>query len=76
MPSLDEFAVGKERPKGRASFWSLLPAEVREEVVASDCSTAVAVEWLLELGFVGATFGNVDPQRRNERRKRERTSEP
>ena len=76
MPSLKEFAVGNERPKGRASFWSSLPAEVREEVVASDCSTATAVEWLHELGHTGATFGNVDPQRRNERRKRERTSEP
>jgi len=70
VPSLDEFAVGKERPKGRASFWSTLPEEVREQLVASDASTAVAVEWLHELGFLSATFGNVDPQRRQERRRR------
>jgi hypothetical protein len=76
MPSLDEFAVGKERRKGRASFWSTLPAEVREEIVASDAPTAIAVEWLHDLGFLSASFGNVDPHRRQERRNRERTPEP
>lgn len=76
MPSLDEFAVGRERRKGRASFWSTLPAEVREQIVTSDASTAVAVEWLHDLGYEAASFGNVDPHRRQERRNRERTSEP
>lgn len=76
MPSLDEFAVGKERRKGRASFWSTLPADVREQIVTSEASTAVAVEWLHDLGYEAASFGNVDPQRRQERRKRERTPEP
>ena len=76
MQSLDEFAVGKERRKGRASFWSTLPDEVREELVTSDAPTAIAVQWLHDLGFSSATFGNVDPQRRHERRNRERTSEP
>lgn len=76
MQSLDEFAVGKERRKGRASFWSTLPAEVREELVTSDAPTAIAVQWLHDLGYPSATFGNVDPQRRHERRNRERTPEP
>ena len=76
MPSLDEFAVGKERRKGRASFWSTLPPDVREQIVTSEASTAVAVEWLHDLGYEAASFGNVDPQRRQERRKRERTPEP
>lgn len=75
MPSLDEFAVGKERRKGRASFWSTLPADVREQIVTSDASTAVAVEWLHELGYEAASFGNVDPQRRQERRNREREAD-
>lgn len=70
MTSLDEFAVGKERPKGRASFWSTLPADVAEQLVTSDASTAVAVEWLHSIGYEGATFGNVDPHRRQERRRR------
>ena len=70
MPSLDEFAVGKERKRGRPSFWSTLPESVREQLLVSDATTAVALEWLHELGYTAATFGNVDPQRRQERRRR------
>ena len=75
MPSLDEFAVGKERRRGRASFWSTLPDEVREELVTSDAATAIAVQWLHEIGYPSASFGNVDPQRRQERRNREREAD-
>lgn len=70
MASLDEFAVGRERRKGRPSYWSTLPDEVREQLVTSSAPTAVAVEWLHSLGFDGATFANIDPQRRQERRRR------
>jgi hypothetical protein len=69
VPGLDEFAVGRERRRGRASFWSTLPEAVREQLVASDAPTAVAVEWLVAQGYP-ATFGNVDPHRRQERRRR------
>ena len=70
MPSLDEFAVGKERKRGRASFWSTLPADVREQIIESDAPTEVVVEWLKSLGYP-STFGNTDPMRRRARRERQ-----
>ena len=51
MASLDDFAVGKERKKGCASFWSTLPEEIREQIVESPASSEVVVEWLRSLGF-------------------------
>jgi hypothetical protein len=71
VPSLDEFAVGKGRKKGQASFWSSLPDDVREQIVASDAPSEVCVQWLHSLGFDRATFGNTDPMRRRARRERE-----
>lgn len=70
MASLEEFAEGRERKKGRASFWSTLPDDVREQIVESDAPTEVVVEWLRSLGHP-ATFGNTDPMRRRARRERE-----
>ncbi len=70
VPSLDEFAVGKGRKKGQASFWSSLPDDVREQIVASDAPSEVCVQWLRSLGYP-ATFGNTDPMRRRARRERE-----
>jgi hypothetical protein len=69
VPDLGEFAENRKRPKGRALWWTL-PEEVREQVVATPCSTAVAVEWLREKGYSWATFGSIDPHRRQERRRR------
>lgn len=71
MASLDEFAVGKERKKGRTSFWSTLPEELREQIIESDAPTEVCVEWLKSLGFERSSFGTVDPHRRRARRERE-----
>jgi hypothetical protein len=70
LSSLDDFAVGKERKKGCASFWSTLPEEIREQIVESPASSEVVVEWLRSLGYP-STFGNTDPQRRRARRERE-----
>lgn len=70
MTSLDEFAVGRTRRNGLPSFWSTLPEDVREQLVTSSVPTAVAVEWLLALGYESASFGKVDPHRREERRRR------
>lgn len=70
MPSLEEFAQGHERKKGRTSFWATLPDDVREQIIESDAPTEVCVEWLKSLGFP-ASFGNTDPMRRRARRERE-----
>ena len=70
MASLDEFAVGRTRKKGRASFWSTLPEDVREQIIESEAPTEVVVEWLKSLGYP-STFGNTDPHRRRARRERE-----
>ena len=71
MASLDEFAVGKARKKGRTAFWATLPDDVREQIIESDASSEVCVQWLRSLGFDAATFANVDPWRRRARRERE-----
>ena len=71
MTSLEEFAEGKERKKGRASFWSTLPEDVRQQIIDSDAPSEVCVEWLKSLGFDRSSFGTIDPQRRRARRERE-----
>lgn len=70
MASLDEFAEGRTRRRGRASFWSTLPEEIREQIVESDAPSEVVVQWLASLGFT-TSFGQIDPQRRRARRERE-----
>jgi hypothetical protein len=67
-PSLNEFAAQQQRLR-RVSFWSLLPEEVRAEVIESSAPSSVVVDWLIELGWTDATVARVDPYRRRDRRR-------
>lgn len=63
---LAEFAA--ELKNARKSCWAdTLPADVQEQLLSTDCSTAVAVAWLKSLGFHEATSSKVDNWRRNRR---------
>ncbi|NBW09923.1 MAG: hypothetical protein EBR82_18045 [Caulobacteraceae bacterium] len=70
-PSLAEFAdsVIDSRKKRWADT---LPAEVQQQLLDIDCSTAVAVAWLKSLGHTDATTSKVDTWRRARRDERRR----
>jgi hypothetical protein len=74
-PSLDEWLV--ENAPLRSSYWNdVLPDDVKEQLITSDASTARCVAWLQSIGFEDATAQKIDTQRRKERQRRERHTDP
>lgn len=76
METLEEF--GATRPTRARSFWrDELPEDVREQLVNSDLSTVVCVEWLKRIGYDGtsrplATVAKIDQPRREAKQQRGR----
>ena len=74
-PSLDEWLV--DNAPLRSSYWNdVLPDDVKEQLIASDASTARCVAWLHSIGFEDATPQKIDSARRRERQRRERHTDP
>ena len=78
VSSLDQWL--DENQRSRQSFWNDLPAEIRDQLVASDASSKRATEWLVSIGYDGtdlpeATPQKIDTPRRKERQRRERQAD-
>jgi len=69
-PSLAEFAADTS---SKATKWcDRLPVDVQEQLIETDCSAAVAVDWLLSIGHEGATQNKVQNWRKAKRDERRR----
>lgn len=54
-PSLDEFAEGNRPKTGPKSYLDGLPDDVQAQLLESKVGHSVAVRWLHQLGYEGAT---------------------
>lgn len=53
-PSLAEFAASVPDPR-KVKWCDTLPEDVRQQLLATDCSANVAAKWLNALGYPEAT---------------------
>ena len=59
MPTLDEFAESEQKPQTR--WVDSLPAEVIEQIMASQAGAAQINRWLIGEGFSESTVRRVEP---------------
>jgi hypothetical protein len=69
-PSLAQFAADSSRAP--IKWCDRLPVDVQEQLIETDCSAAVAVDWLLSLGHEGATQNKIQNWRKAKRDERRR----
>ena len=67
--SLAEFAA-QQKDRRSVSWMDTLPAEIQEQVIATDTSVAIVLEWLHGLGYTDATDSKIEKWRREKRRAR------
>jgi hypothetical protein len=69
-PTLAEYATAQVDTR-TTSWCDTLPEDVQRQLIEVNCSVAMAVRWLKELGYAEATNSKVDNWRRNRRSDRQ-----